>query len=113
MPLASAELATPRMVRGRLTLDARIRDLHPGSFAFVMATGIVSTGEEDAGVHWLSFSLLVVAMAGYAVLCVLFAIRLLRFPSELWADTARPERAFGFFTFVAGRPPARTGASQP
>jgi len=84
------------------TLGTRIRDLHPGSFAFVMATGILSSGELILGAGWLSTAFLVVAIAGYVVLLVLFAVRLFRFTSETWADTARPERAFAFFTFVAG-----------
>jgi tellurite resistance protein TehA-like permease len=50
-------------------MDA-IRDLHPGYFAFVMATGIISTGTFLLGPSWLSRTLLVVASAGLAVLSV-------------------------------------------
>lgn len=80
----------------------RIRDLHPGSFAFVMATGILSSAEQDFGIGWLSTLFLVIALAGYAALCALFIARLLLFAGDVWADTARPARGFGFFTFVAG-----------
>jgi tellurite resistance protein TehA-like permease len=46
-------------------MDA-IRDLDPGYFAFVMATGIISTGTYLLGPSWLSRTLLVVAAAGLA-----------------------------------------------
>lgn len=67
-----------------------------------MATGILSSAELSLGTSWLSDAFLFAAIAGYAVLCLLFVARALRFPLEVWADTARPARAFGFFTFVAG-----------
>lgn len=86
----------------RAQLASRIRDLHPGAFAFVMATGILSTAEQILGAAWLSTAFLVIAIAGYGVLCILLLIRVLRFTTDAWADTARPERAFAFFTFVAG-----------
>jgi tellurite resistance protein TehA-like permease len=66
-----------------------------------MATGILSIGEAGFGQEALSMALLAVAGLGYAVLCLLFVLRGWRFPRELWADTARPERAFSFYTFVA------------
>ncbi len=49
-----------------------------------------------------SGALLVVAAAGYVVLCAGYALRTARYPARIWADTGKPERAFGFFTFVAG-----------
>ncbi|MGH7775783.1 MAG: tellurite resistance/C4-dicarboxylate transporter family protein [Candidatus Dormibacterales bacterium] len=76
--------------------------LHPGSFAFVMATGIVSTAELMLGRTALSLFFLVVAAIGYAVLWLLYGARLWFFPAEVWQDTGRPSRAFGFFTVVAG-----------
>lgn len=67
-----------------------------------MATGILSSAEQRLGAPWLSMAFLGAAAAGYVVLCLLYVFRVMRFPSEAWADTARPARAFGFFTFVAG-----------
>jgi len=67
-----------------------------------MATGILSTGEVMFGRQLTSGALLVVAAAGYVVLCAGYALRAAWHPSRFWADTGRPERAFGFFTFVAG-----------
>jgi len=86
----------------RARLRSGLQDLHPGSFAFVMATGIVSTGEMMFGRQLTSDALLVVAAAGYVVLCAAYALRGALYPSRYWADTGRPGRAFGFFTFVAG-----------
>jgi len=79
-----------------------IRDLHPGYFAFVMATGIISTGTFLLGPSWLSRALLVVASAGLVVLSVALLIRLVRFRPSVAADIHAPERVFGFFTITAG-----------
>ena len=79
-----------------------IRDLQPGYFAFVMATGIISTGTFLLGPSWLSRALLAAASAGLVVLGVAVAIRLAIFRSSVTADIKAPERVFGFFTIVAG-----------
>ena len=85
---------------GRAT--TAIRDLHPGYFAFVMATGIISTGTFLLGPPWLSRALLVVASAGLVVLSAALVIRLVRFRPSVAADVHAPERVFGFFTISAG-----------
>jgi tellurite resistance protein TehA-like permease len=79
-----------------------IRDLHPGHFAFVMATGIISTGTSLLGPSWLSQGLLAAASAGVVVLSAALIIRLAIFRSRVAADIQAPERVFGFFTIVAG-----------
>ena len=79
-----------------------IRDLHPGYFAFVMATGIISTGTFLLGPSWLSRTLLVVASAGLVVLSAALVIRLVRFRPSVAADIHAPDRVFGFFTIMAG-----------
>jgi tellurite resistance protein TehA-like permease len=79
-----------------------IRDLNPGYFAFVMATGIISTGTFLLGPSWLSRTLLFVAAAGLVVLSVALVIRLVRFRPSVIADARAPERVFGFFTITAG-----------
>ena len=81
---------------------AAIRDLHPGYFAFVMATGIISTGTFLLGPSWLSKGLLVVASIGLVVLSTALVVRLAVFRSSVAADIQAPERVFGFFTIVAG-----------
>jgi tellurite resistance protein TehA-like permease len=79
-----------------------IRDLHPGYFAFVMATGIISTGTYLLGPSWLSRALLVIASAGLVVLSVALVIRLALFRPNVAADVRAPDRVFGFFTITAG-----------
>ena len=81
--------------------SAAVRDLHPGYFAFVMATGIISTGTFALGPSWLSRLLLVVASIGFAVLSAALVMRLTRFRPSVAADVHAPERVFGFFTTVA------------
>jgi tellurite resistance protein TehA-like permease len=79
-----------------------VSDLHPGYFAFVMATGIVSTGAFLLGQSWLSRVFLVIACAGFLVLAAALAARLIRFRPRVLGDLRAPERAFGFFTVPAG-----------
>ncbi|WP_210716736.1 tellurite resistance/C4-dicarboxylate transporter family protein [Amycolatopsis acididurans] len=76
------------------------RDLNPGVFAFVMATGIVSTALHGDRLPVTSDVLLVAAIAGYAGLVVASGWRLLRWPRRMLADVVSP-RGFAFLTFVA------------
>jgi len=78
-----------------------IRNLNPGDFAFVMATGIMSTGTFLLGPSWLSQALLIIASIGFAALVVALVIRLTRYPSQVAADFRAPERVFGFFAVSA------------
>jgi tellurite resistance protein TehA-like permease len=78
-----------------------IRDLNPADFAFVMATGIISTGTFLLGPSWLSQALLVIASIGFVVLIVALVIRLVRYRSRVAADFRDPERVFGFFAVSA------------
>jgi tellurite resistance protein TehA-like permease len=75
---------------------------HPGSFALVMASGIISVGMKLQGYAAVSVLLEVVAAAAFALLVVLTAWRLAAYRQAMADDLADPERAFGFFTFVAG-----------
>ena len=78
-----------------------VRSLHPGYFALVMATGIVSIAMANHDVRWLSVAMLWLAAAEYAILVVLTSWRAISFRAALAEDLADPRRAFGFFTFVA------------
>ncbi|MGY5766331.1 tellurite resistance/C4-dicarboxylate transporter family protein [Brachybacterium sp. DNPG3] len=83
-------------------IDDAIADLPPGSFALVMATGIVGIGVREAGIPVLWRILLVIALVAYAVLLVLSALRLVRHPERVRADLRSPAVAFSSFTLVAG-----------
>ncbi len=79
-----------------------VRDLHPGYFAYVMATGIISTAAFSLGPSWLSLALLAAASAGLVVLGAALVTRLLYFRPSVAADIRAPDRVFGFFTITAG-----------
>lgn len=79
-----------------------VRDLHPASFGFVMATGIISTGLFLLGPSWLSRALFVIASAAFVILACALVARLVFFPSSVASDILAPDRVFGFFTVTAG-----------
>ena len=78
-----------------------VRTLHPGYFALVMATGIVSIGMQYRGAYALSVVLLWIAGIAYAWLITLTVIRVIGFRREFLDDLTDPRRGFGMFTFVA------------
>lgn len=82
-------------------VDARIRTLSPGAFAFVMATGIVSTAFSSVGWRVVSYVMLSIAAAGLVVLAGALVWRLVRHTDAAMRDARRPSRAFGYFTVVA------------
>ena len=85
----------------RASCGAAVRDLYPGSFAFVMATGIVSTACRLMGLDVVSLALLGLAVVGYAVLGLATVARLVRYPRQLFVDLSSHTRGPGFLTLVA------------
>jgi len=77
------------------------RDLFPGYFALVMATGIVSIACELLGLHWVAVPLVVVSWLGYIVLWALTLLRIIRYRRQLFDDLIDHQRSPGFFTVVA------------
>ncbi|MGW0411583.1 tellurite resistance/C4-dicarboxylate transporter family protein [Streptomyces collinus] len=73
--------------------------LNPGALAFVMGTGIVSTGLYANGARTASTALLWVAVAGFAVLVPGYGWRLLRHRQRFLADFLGPQ-AFAFLTLA-------------
>lgn len=82
-------------------LSAAVKVLPPASFAFVMATGIVSSALAEVHQKVLSLILLVIAIIGGVVLLVASGWRLSAYRGEVLRDARNPTRAFGFFTTVA------------
>lgn len=78
-----------------------VRNLYPGYFALVMATGICSTAMLDLGHRPASMALLGVAVVAFVVLVALLAWRAIVYRRALLADLAAPEKAYAFFTFTA------------
>ncbi|MBB5597650.1 tellurite resistance/C4-dicarboxylate transporter family protein [Neomicrococcus lactis] len=86
---------------GKTSIARSFASMPPASFAFVMATGIVSTGLKLADAELPSRILFVIAVLGAAILAVGLMIRLGRSFGDVMADLRAPARAFGFFTLVA------------
>ncbi|MET7451582.1 DUF488 family protein [Streptomyces sp. NPDC005574] len=101
--LADGERAQPDPPpRGYLTrVSSAVANLNAGAFAFVMGTGIVSTGLNINGAHTASAVLLVIGLIGCAVLLPAYAWRLLGMRQRVVADFVGP-RGFSFLTvFIA------------
>jgi len=75
--------------------------LDPGSFALVMATGIVSIDASQHGMPMLALVLLVLNATAYGVLVLLSLLRVLQARGEVFHDFTNPARGAGFLTFVA------------
>ena len=78
-----------------------VRTLHPGYFALVMATGIMSIAATYHRAHAVSVVLLWVAAVAYLVLVALTVVRTARYRREFMDDLTDPRRGFAMFTFVA------------
>jgi tellurite resistance protein TehA-like permease len=91
--------------RDQLDQRAMVRlvsDLPGGSFAFVMATGIVSIAAELLGFRRSASLLLEVNSAGFLVMWILTFLRVIYFPSAVIADFCDHRRGPAFLTVVAG-----------
>ena len=78
-----------------------LEDMHPASFAMVMATGIVSIAAQLEGWSWLARALLAVNVPLYLLLWGLTAARVVRYPKRVRDDLLDHGRCMGFFTMVA------------
>lgn len=79
-----------------------MRNLYPGYFAFIMATGIVSIASYLQGMLLLSRLLFFINTVAYVVLWILTLVRLFRYFPEFISDLTSHVRGPGFFTLVAG-----------
>jgi tellurite resistance protein TehA-like permease len=79
-----------------------IADLFPGYFALVMATGIVSIASFLFEVYVVAWGLFLFNVPAYIILCILFILRLWRFPKRVADDFKNHGRSASFFTLVAG-----------
>ncbi len=81
----------------RLTLEA----LHPGNFAMVMASGIISIGFSTLGFEGLADALYVFALAAWITLLTLSAARVALYARAVRGDLLNPRMVFAYFTLVA------------
>lgn len=79
-----------------------IANLFPGYFALVMATGIVSIAAHLLEIKFFAWALLVINIIAFAILSLLYLIRLIRFFPKIKADISDHVRGPGFFTVAAG-----------
>lgn len=75
--------------------------MHPGNFALVMATGILSLGFRTLGVATLGDVLAVLAVLAWIVLIGMSLLRLLWHPAAVRVDLFNPRMVFAYFTLVA------------
>jgi len=83
-------------------IKGQVAALHPGAFALVMATGIISNALFLEGHRALADLLFAVILSAYACLILFTLLRLALFSRQLWSDLIDPGRVFSFFTIVAG-----------
>jgi tellurite resistance protein TehA-like permease len=89
-------------VTGQHRFADGVKNLFPGYFAFVMATGIVSVAAHSLGMTTIALTLLAINVIGYAVLTLLLLVRLALYPKRVIQDLGDHGRGPGFFTVVAG-----------
>jgi hypothetical protein len=82
-------------------ISQRARGLDPGSFALVMATGIVSVDLRQHGMPWLAQALFWLNLCAYAWLLALSTLRLLRHREDMAAHFATPGHGAAFLTLAA------------
>lgn len=78
-----------------------IATLFPGYFALVMATGIIAVGASQQDLDPVADALYAIAVVAFAVLAVLNAFRLVRYPRLLISDLTHHRTGFSFLTLVA------------
>lgn len=82
-------------------LRHEIDRLSPGSFALVMATGIISNAFYFEGPRPLSHILFAANVVSYCWLLAATILRIARVPHAVWADLTDPRQVFAFFTLIA------------
>ena len=78
-----------------------LQALHPGNFALVMASGIISIGLHIQHQEWLSDAFCAFAIVAWLCLLALSLVRLIRFTGAVRIDLLNPRLVFSFFTLVA------------
>ena len=81
-------------------LKAVTKDLSPGYFAMVMATGIVSLAAFMLGMTGLAVALFAGNVAIYLLLVALTVLRIVWFGRAVLSDFSDHQRGPGFFTWV-------------
>ena len=75
--------------------------LHPGNFALVMASGILSVGFRAQAFEALALALELIALGAWLVLIVLSLVRVARHARAVRDDLLNPRLVFSYFNLVA------------
>lgn len=78
-----------------------MQELFPGSFAYVMATGIIAIAFEQQHLHVPAVALVVLAVLGYITLTAMTVARVVRFADDVLWDLRDHATSFAFLTQVA------------
>lgn len=78
-----------------------LQSLHPGNFAMVMASGILSVGFRQLRYDHLADALGLFALLAWLVLLGLSLARAVRFAQAVRIDLLNPRMVFSYFTLVA------------
>lgn len=88
------------MERRNAIISNGIKNFHPGYFAMVMATGIMSIAFEAMAFLGIARGLFALNQVFYLILCTILATRMVLFLPDLMADLRTLQRAVLFLTFV-------------
>jgi tellurite resistance protein TehA-like permease len=78
-----------------------VLDLPGGSFAFVMATGIVSLAAMSVGYEQVAAALFAINLVAFPLLCVLMLVRSFRQPAAILSELSNHRTGAAFLTVVA------------
>lgn len=84
-----------------MNIKISIESLHPGNFALVMATGIISIALAAQGYLQFSDIMSGVALFAWVVLLILCSLRVLLFHRAVLIDLTTPRMVFSYFTLIA------------
>ena len=92
---------TQETPRPRRRLARIVSGLSPAYFAMVMATGIVSMSAQMLGMSWLASALFALNIAAYAIIWILYLLRVWWYGRAVLRDLTDHQRGPGVFTAVA------------
>ncbi len=84
-----------------MNMSKAIESLHPGNFALVMATGIISIALKALQFELLADGFAIIAVSGWLILLLLSGFRLGKYPKAIMHDLTTPKMVFSYFTLVA------------